>query len=338
MTTFKRWTKWVLMAGLAGLLLYGGVALGLVLLSPTADTKPKPMDDRYEEVLQSVKDSGPLPEKEPFRARDGAQLNYYGYPSDQDVNRVLVLVHGSGFHSVYLQPLADALRDAAAAHVYTPNLRGHGPQVVRRGDVDYIGQLEDDLMDFMAHLRERHPDASFYLGGHSLGGGLVVRLAGSSRELQVEGYVLLAPFLHPDVPANRSGEAGWASPNVPRLLGLSMLNRVGVKWFNSYSVMRFHMPEKARDGTETPTYSYRLLASFMARSDYRNDLAKLQGDLLVLLGDRDRFFDPDAYTSLFQNHVPHASVRVLNGRNHMSLVTDAKTGRLITDWMNTRSD
>jgi alpha-beta hydrolase superfamily lysophospholipase len=56
-----------------------------------------------------------------------------------------------------------------------PGLRGHHNSG-RSGDIDYIGQLEDDLADFVAVLRPLHPNASFTLIGFSSGGGFVLRV------------------------------------------------------------------------------------------------------------------------------------------------------------------
>ncbi|QJX03005.1 alpha/beta fold hydrolase [Alcanivorax sp. IO_7] len=152
------------------------------------------------------------------------------------------------------------MASAGLAHVYTPDLRGHGRAPARRGDVNYLGQLEDDLDDFLARLRLEHPDAALLLGGHSSGGGLVIRHAGGRPEIKADGYLLLAPYLHHKAPTHRS-DAGWARPNVPRLIGLSLLNRVGITAFNDRPVIRFNMPRAVRDGTETLTYSYRLQVS-----------------------------------------------------------------------------
>jgi non-heme chloroperoxidase len=44
-----------------------------------------------------------------------------------------------------MNPLAKTLQ-AEGVTVYAPDLRGHGSSG-RRGDIDYIGQLDDDLVD-----------------------------------------------------------------------------------------------------------------------------------------------------------------------------------------------
>ena len=118
------------------------------------------------------------PEPQSFQARDGARLEYRLYPADS--NRAVILLHGSGSHSRYLSPLADYLRSEGLARVYTPDLRGHGRAPERRGDVDYIDQLEDDLADLIEVIKRDHPGIGVVLGGHSSGGGLALRFAGGA--------------------------------------------------------------------------------------------------------------------------------------------------------------
>ncbi len=65
-----------------------------------------------------------LSELQTFTARDGKNLAYRHYPAQSDT--VLILVHGSGYHSQYLLPLAKFISTEGLAHVYTPDLRGHG--------------------------------------------------------------------------------------------------------------------------------------------------------------------------------------------------------------------
>ncbi|MBT6341591.1 MAG: hypothetical protein HOJ48_20100 [Desulfobacula sp.] len=46
-----------------------------------------------------------------------------------------MLLHGSGWHSRYFLPLAEFISSAGLAHLYSPDLRGHGRSPERRGDV-----------------------------------------------------------------------------------------------------------------------------------------------------------------------------------------------------------
>lgn len=53
------------------------------------------------------------------------------------------------------------------AHVYTPDLRGHGIAPAKRGDIDYIKQYEDDLADLIKLTKTKHPNSKLIMGGHS---------------------------------------------------------------------------------------------------------------------------------------------------------------------------
>lgn len=133
------------------------------------------------------------------------------------------------------------------AQVYTPDLRGHGHAPIKRGDIDYVGQLEDDLADFIATIRKAHPHALLLMGGHSSGGGLAIRFAGSRYGKLAHGYVLLSPFLKYNAPTMRANSGGWATPYTARIIGLTMLNNVGIHWFDALPAIRFNMPEAFRE-------------------------------------------------------------------------------------------
>src|ERR1700749_511023 len=97
-------------------------------------------------------DRSNMPPLERFSARDGTQLAYRHYPArGPAVTRVAILVHGSSGSSAAVHALADAL----AAHgfdTFAPDIRGHGGSGPR-GDIVYLGQLEDDMADFVALVR-----------------------------------------------------------------------------------------------------------------------------------------------------------------------------------------
>ena len=163
-------------------------------------------------------DYSAAPELQYFTARDGARLAFRHYAADSD--KVLLFFHGSGYHSRYLLPLAKFISEEGLAQVYTPDLRGHGLNPQRRGDVDYIGQMDDDAADLIAHIRKDNPEAKLIVGGHSSGGGMAVRFAGSPYGQQAEAYLLLTPFLKYNAPTARPNQGGWASPYFGRFMGL----------------------------------------------------------------------------------------------------------------------
>ncbi len=60
----------------------------------------------------------------------------------------MVLIHGSSGASISMHKSAQALQ-AAGATVYAVSLRGHGGSGFSNGDTSYVGQLDDDLVDFI---------------------------------------------------------------------------------------------------------------------------------------------------------------------------------------------
>ncbi|MBN1921642.1 MAG: alpha/beta fold hydrolase [Anaerolineae bacterium] len=255
-------------------------------------------------------------------------MYYRRYPALS--NTVLIMLHGSSWHSRYFMPLAQSISAANAAQVYTPDLRGHGVHPVRRGDVDYIGQYEDDLADLMAVIRKDNPGVRFVIGGHSSGGGLAIRFAGGKYGGQASAYLLLAPFLHFMAPTFRF-DTDWANPRVARLLGLIALNTIGIRHFNDLPVFSLNVPQEARDGVETLSYSYRLYVSYSPRN-YRNDLRAIRQPLLLIAGTADEIFRAEQYEPLVAQ-CASAQVKLLDGVSHMGLVMAPELGMIVNTWM-----
>jgi pimeloyl-ACP methyl ester carboxylesterase len=287
---------------------------------------------RFDEL---VIDYSGIPDLRELRARDGSRLYCRDYPAESDLH--LVLLHGSGSHSRYLFPLAREISAHDVAQVHTPDLRGHGASPDRRGDIDYIDQLEDDLADLVAEIRTGHPAARIVVGGHSSGGGLALRFAGSRYREECSGFVLLAPFLRHDAPtmrrgAGRSSAGGWASPRLSRIFGLRILNSLGIRALNDRLVIEFNMPERYRDRTETLAYSYRLNAGLAPR-DFESDLRAIRVPLLLLVGSDDEAFIAEQYEPCVSSFAPHAQVEIVNGVSHMGIVAGPSAPPRIEEWL-----
>ena len=274
-------------------------------------------------------DYSSLPTLQRFSARDGVGLSYRHYPTQS--NKILILLHGSGWHSQYFLPLAKFIRSKGLAQVYTPDLRGHGRMPVRRGDVDYIDQLEDDLADFIAMIKKDNPKALLIVGGHSSGGGLAIRFAGGQYGRQANAYVLFSPFLKYNAPTTRSHSGGWAHPYTARIVGLTMLNNVGMHWFDFLPVIEFNMPEDVRNGTETLSYSHRLNVAFAPR-DYKKDLRSINQPLLVVAGTGDESFYAEQYEPVISQFTA-VQVRLLQGVTHIGVVVGPEVRPVVTEWL-----
>ena len=151
-------------------------ALAIILGGPG---KPHPMGS-ITDPFTSV-DFSDLPQMSRLTARDGTKLAYrfYAPATSAPSKGSVVLIHGSSATSSSMHPMAKAL-SAAGFVTYALDIRGHGGSG-RKGQIAYIGQLEDDLTDFMKAVSPRPPVT---LAGFSSGGGFALRFAG---EMQAAG-------------------------------------------------------------------------------------------------------------------------------------------------------
>jgi pimeloyl-ACP methyl ester carboxylesterase len=312
---------------LVAIVVYVGIAFAFVLISQPASPKTsRPMDFS---ALKAIDYSG-LPDLQFFHTRDNIRVAYRFYPAES--RNALVLVHGSAYHGRYLHDLARFVSSRDLARVYTPNLRGHYGSGGTRGTVRYIGQLEDDLADLIGTIKNREPTSKIILGGHSSGGGLAIRFGGGKHGKLADSYLLLAPFLQHDAPTTRPDAGGWAMSNVGRIIGLTMLNSIGIRYFNHMVVLQFNMPQDTRDGTETLSYSYSLMTSFSPRRDYKKDLWAISQPLLLLVGSNDETFYAEQYSEVFKGH-PRGEVAILPGVGHLDIVADVRANSAVAEWL-----
>ena len=262
--------------------------------------------------------------------RDGYALQVRTYGGADNVP-LLVLLHNTGWHGAQFDSLASSL--AGDADVIVPDLRGHGTAPGRRGDVDYMGQLEDDLADMITAMVR--PGQPVILAGHGGGGGLVVRFAGGPHGALMDGAVLLAPDLHPAAPTLREG-GGATHLLTRRNMGLGILNTLGISALNHLPVVQIDMPRSVLDGpqgdTATLTYSYRLYSSFAPRRNYLDDVAALP-PFVLLAGGADEAFISAQFAPTMGAVTDRGRYDMILGATHLGLVDDPRTRAIIEGFL-----
>jgi alpha-beta hydrolase superfamily lysophospholipase len=320
-----------LLRGVLGLLKWGLCAVGAVALVFTALIATpirRPAELTSISATARAVDRSDMPALERFHARDGTELGYRHYPARAPgTGQIAIVVHGSSGSSISVHALAKGLA-GRGIDVYTPDIRGHGASGTR-GDIAYIGQLEDDLSDFVGEIRKANATAPLTLIGHSSGGGFALRVAGSPIQNLFERTVLLAPYLGYDAPSSREDAGGWASPDIPRLLALSMLRRLGIVYCESLPTIAFAVGPNT-SAILAPAYSFRLMRNFGSSNSYRADLAAAGKPVAVFAGAADELMFPDK----FQEAVgQRAQVKLIAGVNHMGIVRDPAAVSAIVDDM-----
>lgn len=251
-----------------------------------------------------------------WTARNGDTLTYRQVGGGDDA--LIIVLHGSGWHSGggYTVLAENIHKQVPNAKIVTPDLRGHGFTPKRQGDVDYIGQLEDDLTDLITHLNHPGP---VILAGHSSGGGLAIRYAGNPTAAPIAETILIAPFLQHAAPTVRPNSGGWAYPLTRRIIGLSILNTAGITAFNHMTILQFRTPEQMRNHGGTDAYSYRLNTSFSPRVDWKSDVARLDG-YQVIVGQDDGAFFADQFEPTMQPINPNGRFTFIPGLGHIDIL------------------
>ncbi|MDO5693543.1 MAG: alpha/beta hydrolase [Pseudomonadota bacterium] len=270
-------------------------------------------------------DYSAMPPVQRYTARDGTALAYRHYPAatGQPQGTRVVLVHGSSASSRSMHPLAQALA-AAGFSVDALDVRGHGDSGTR-GHIAYIGQLEDDLEDFM---RATPVAGGSILLGLSAGGGFALRFAADPRAGLFQRYVLLAPFIGQDAPTGRPGLDGWVSVGVPRIVALVALNRLGISALNHLPVTRFGLDEQAQKFL-TPAYDFNLATNYRPSMDFMANLRAVRQPMRVVVGGEDELFRPDQFAPLLAAGGVAAPVTVVPGVNHIGISLAAPALRAV---------
>jgi alpha-beta hydrolase superfamily lysophospholipase len=317
-STGLRTARWVL-AAVGSLMLLVAAMLAFPLQRP-------PELRSISEARKSM-DFSNLPRLERFQARDGTELAYRHYEAQAPAtDRIAVVIHGSsGSSRGAIHTLSTALA-ARGVQTFAVDIRGHGSSGIR-GDIRYIGQLEDDLADLVGEIRKSRPAGSLTLIGHSSGGGFALRIAGSPIQNLFARTVLLAPYLGYDAPSTRADSGGWASPNIPRFIALTVLRRIGAPWAESLPTLAFAVPPDSAK-TLTADYSYRLMINFAASRDFRLDLAAATRPVAIFAGSADELMVPARYQEAVGSR---ATVRIIDGINHMGIVGDGAAVSIIAD-------
>jgi len=294
--------------------LVAGLGLAISLGGPGEPPPPmSSIDDPFKNV-----DFSDLPERSHFTARDGAKVAFRAYPAIGDaIKGSVVLVHGSSASSSSMHVMAKSFAAAGYA-AYRLDIRGHG-QSGAKGRIAYIGQLEDDMEDFVRAIKLAQPST---LVGFSSGGGFVLRFAGSPRQELFSNYLLLSPWISQDAATLRPGSGGWATVGVPRIIAIAVLNGFGMHAFDDLPVVRFAVDERDKDFL-TPQYSFALEQNFRPERDYQANIRAVKQPLRVLAGQNDEVFYADKFASVFKTAGKDVSITLLPGIDHISLTLDS---------------
>jgi non-heme chloroperoxidase len=294
------------------LALLAGLLLAAIVFGGPGEPAPMPsINDPFRRVDYST-----LPALSQFPTRDGARLAYRAYAPQGLPRGSVVLVHGSSAQGNSMHVLAKAFAEAGYA-AYALDMRGHGDSGTK-GHIAYVGQLDDDVEDFMRGVQPARPAT---LAGFSAGGGFALRIAAGERQALFDNYLLLSPFISQDAPTYRPDSGGWVKVGLPRFVALSLLDAIGVHAFGTLPVTRFALNDAAR-AFLTPEYSFALAQNFRPRRDWRASIRSAGMPMALLAGQDDEAFDASRFAGVFKAEGREIPVTLLPGIGHIALTLD----------------
>jgi alpha-beta hydrolase superfamily lysophospholipase len=324
----RNWMVWFPLKLLGWTLGVVGAA-ALVLTAMIATPLVAPPELRSLSAARGTVDMSTLPAIERLQARDGTLLGFRHYPAGGSATgRGAIVIHGSsGSSGTTIHALSRALAQRGV-ETWAVDIRGHGVSGTR-GDIAYVGQLEDDLADFVAEIRKANPSVPLTLVGHSAGGGFALRVAGSEIQNLFERTVLLAPYLGYDAPTNRPNSGGWVSADIPRIIALAALRRIGINCCEALPVLAFAVPPNSAN-LLVPAYSDRLMRNFATRG-YRTDFAGTRNPVTLISGTNDEMMLADKYAEAVHAVAPSVAVKLIDGIDHIGIVSNPKAVSVIAE-------
>ena len=131
-------------------------------------------------------------------SQDGTCLFYRYWPAPASVrsDRVVILLHGIGYHSGPYKVVADGL-NPRGLDVYALDARGHGLSCGGRGYIGSASQVAADVHSLVRLIRKQRPTSKIFLLGDSMGCNYALSYARDHSE-ELAGLVLLAPAFYVD--------------------------------------------------------------------------------------------------------------------------------------------
>ncbi len=274
------------------------------------------------------------PKAETFTLSDGYNLAFRHYRSARGGESAVVLVHGSSGHAGQFHALARELAANHGSDVYALDMRGHGPSALHRGhEVHDPNRLCMDLREFLSAVHTQFPH--LVLGGHSAGGGLLLRAIDSGIDDLVSGYVFFSPYLGLGSSTIRPYFGGWVSRiRVDLITAIYLANLSGMTRFNDKTVLSFDLSACPDSWRYAPTWSFNTLLAFGPDAWTSKALPiSAHKPILAIAGSNDQCFFPQAYPEAFARLAPQAEVRFVENCGHWDILIAPDTIGTVSSWL-----
>jgi len=123
------------------------------------------------------------------------------------------------------------------------------------------------------------------------------------------------------------GEQAWSTTSTERIIGLLVLNAIGIHGFDGLPVIHFAVPPGV--SSVTAEYSWRMLQNFQPHEDFMGDIRSVSEPVQVLVGAEDELFLPQEFRRVFGAAGKDIPVAILPGLGHSDMVTSSEAIRAV---------
>lgn len=263
-----------------------------------------------------------------YTSNDGVESDLWVANASNDSNPIMLMVPAMGVQARFYQRLARPM-EAAGAHLVTMELRGHGASRIRpsrKVDFGYRHIVELDIPAALATVRQRWPDRSVYLMGHSLGGQLSALFAASNPKA-VDGLIAVASatvYWKAYRPGGFRVLFGTQTAHlVAQALGYFPGKRLGFAGLEARTVIR-DWAYQSRTGDYHPQGSQVAYENHLAAYEGRGLVISIAGDPFAPRGGVDHLASKLPKASVERIHLRDDRLRALK-RTHFDWVNEPHT-------------
>ncbi|MCP3030771.1 alpha/beta hydrolase [Halobacillus sp. A1] len=269
-----------------------------------------------------------------YVTRDFTHLHYahFSKPSNAE-HRAFIMIHGVTAEVDHHKELAASYH--AGGDVFLPILRGYDSEN-ERGDLSYLGQYDEDLMDFIHYVRNKG-FSEIILAGHSMGCANILRLINNNKTL-ADFYVFIAPYFHPRLPVYQNDANDQFKPETDvdfevyskKATALAVLHRLGLNFWDKSTVALIPDEFGAEGGTLELTF--RLIMSRFLEKVPEN-LLKEKDNFITFVGEKDEVILPEKLKKWHQEQF-QKEVILIPGEDHNHILHHSTVHDKIASTMN----
>lgn len=191
------------------------------------------------------------------------------------------------------------------------------------------------IEDLIKLIRVEKPNGKVIIAGHSMGGGISLLYANKNQTTNADGFILFAPLIGHNSPAfpkqaanddGKSSKEEFMKINIPRIIGLKMMNEINKHEQDNLPVLHFNLPK----GTPLRQYTYRANMS-MAPENYIDGLKSVKAPLLVIIGDKDEAFVAEEQRLAVTKNTA-GEVKIIENESHEGICTNANALKEVKMW------